>query len=199
MTIKDMKIIESLKQIHPKDLIYSGILVLFMVIVGVLFFISTRFISQNINKVFSSEGAESVQVLNLERYQLIAKKLGITVSMSSENTSASTPAAPAPEVPVVPTTAALDKQALTIMILNSTTKKGVAGTLAKTLESAGFAAPTTGNEKTPYAKTTILVRESKYDYATPLLETVLNSYPGAFATTTPESALFDATIIIGAE
>ncbi len=174
-----------------------------MVIVGVLFFLSTRFISQNINKVFSSEGTESVQVLNLERYQLIAKKLGITVSTVSENTSTSTAAIPTPEVPVVlatagaPTATTLDKQALTITVLNSTAKKGVASTLAKSLESAGFATPTTGNEGTPYPTTTILIKESKYDYAPLILAEVTKTYPDATTATTSDGASFDAVIIIG--
>lgn len=198
MTIKDMKIIKSLKEVRPKDLIYSGILVFFMIIVGILFFISTRFISQNINKVFSSEGAESVQVLDLARYQLVAKKLGITAT-TPPSEGVVTEVAPEKEAVSAPGITVLDKRAITIAVRNSTTKKGVAGTLAKALEDAGFATPTTGNEKTPYAKTTILIKESKYDYAPLLLETVLASYPGATATTTAENAPFDATIIIGKE
>ncbi|HAT68627.1 MAG: hypothetical protein A2481_02220 [Candidatus Yonathbacteria bacterium RIFOXYC2_FULL_47_9] len=207
MTIKDLKIIESLKKVRPKDLVYSGILVFFMIIVGVLFFISTRFISQNINKVFSYEGAESIQVLDLPHYMLVAKKLGITTNTTPGNTEvpvAITPSREAPEIPTLPTetsetTATLNKQTLTIEVRNSTTKKGVAGILAKSLKEAGFSAPTTRNENTPYIKTTILVKESKYDYAALLLEEVIKSYPGAIAATTTESAPFDATIIIGTE
>lgn len=206
MTIKDLKIIKSLKKIRPKDLIYSGILAFFIIIVGVLFFISTRFISQNINKVFSPEGAESVQVLNLSHYILVAKKLGITINTTPGNTEViPLTITPSPEAPATPPssvetpTTPLDKQALTIEVRNSTTKKGVAGALANILKEAGFSAPTAKNESTPYTKTTIFIKESKYDYAALLLEEVIKSYPGAIATTTTESAPFDATIIIGAE
>lgn len=200
MTIKDIHILESLKKIRPKDLIYSGILTLFIITVVIIFFISTRFISQNINRVFSSEGGESVQALDLTRYMLTTKKLGIAVNISSENSGApETIPLPLVSAPTIPTKTVPDKQALTIEVRNSTAKKGVAGSLASLLKEAGFSAPSIGNEKTLYPKTTILVKESKYDYAPLLLETVLRSYPGAFATTTPESALFDASIVIGAE
>lgn len=200
MTIKDMKIIESLKKIKAKDLIYSGILTFFIIVVGILFFISTRFISQNVNKVFSTEGGESVQALDLARYTLVAKKLGITVDASSGNVEvpATTPSpiALATTTPAA-TTTILDKKTLTIEVRNSTAKKGVASTLAKSLESAGFANPATGNENTPFAVTTILIKESKYDYAPLILAEVTKAYPDAITATTSESAAFDATIIIG--
>lgn len=196
MTIKDMKIIESLKKVHPKDLIYSGVLTFFMIVVAVVFFLSTQFISQNINKVFTTEIGEGVQALDLARYQLVAKKLGITVTTPSENVVSTEVTTPKETVSaIIP----LDKKSLTITVLNSTAKKGVAGTLAKALEAAGFATPATGNEKTPYIKTTVLIKESKYDYAAPLLEEVLKSYPSAFATTSSETAKYDAMIIIGTE
>jgi len=169
-----------------------------MIVVGTIFFISTHFISQEINNVFVSESAEGVQALDVARYMLVAKKLGITVSPPSEKINELAEQTPAPETPAPPTTI-LDKKAITITVLNSTNKKGIAGTLAATLKDAGFSTPSTGNEKNPYAKTTILVKESKYDYAPLLLEAVLPSYPNAFATTTPETSPFDATIIIGAE
>lgn len=200
-----MRIIESLKKIRPKDLVYSGIVIFFMITVVIVFFISTRFISQNINKVFSNEGGENVQALDLARYTLIAKKLGITVNIPSENAIAPTVTAPAPvSTPpeVVPTTATtitstLNKQALTIMVRNSTAKAGAASALAKILKDAGFSTPTTGNEKTPTAITTILVKESRSDYAPLLLSEVIKLYPNALTATTSESAPFDATIIIG--
>lgn len=205
MNIKYMRIIESLKKIRPKDLVYSGIVIFFMITVVIVFFISTRFISQNINKVFSNEGGENVQALDLARYTLIAKKLGITVNIPSENAVAPTVTAPAPvSTPpeVVPTTAttitsALNKQALTIMVRNSTAKAGAASTLAKILKDAGFSTPATGNEKTSTAITTILVKESRSDYAPLLLSEVIKLYPNALTATTSESAPFDATIIIG--
>lgn len=202
MTIKDIKIVESIKKIRPKDLVYSGILALFAVAVVIIFFISTRFISENINKVFSSEGGEGVQALNIERYNLVTKKLGITANGSPENTVALATTTPRQEVPTIvtpekPTTPTLDKKSLTIMVRNSTIKKGVAGTLAKSLENAGFTAPTTGNESTPYSTTTILIKDSKNDYAPLVLEEISKTYSDATIATTSESAAFDVTIIIG--
>ncbi len=204
MNIKDIRIIESLKNLKIKDVIYPGIFAFFIIIVAVIFFISTRFISQNINKVFSTEGGEGVQALDLARYTLIAKKLGLTINTPSENTGQAivetpAPIPPSPEIPTLATTTipVLDKQALTIMVKNSTAKVGAASALAKKLKDAGFSAPKTGNEKVSTAVTTILVKESKRDYAPLLLSEVSKLYGDAITATTSESALFDATIIIG--
>ncbi|MBI3634152.1 MAG: LytR C-terminal domain-containing protein [Candidatus Yonathbacteria bacterium] len=203
MNIKYTQIVESLKRIKPKDLIYSGILVFFITTVAIIFFISTRFISQSINKIFSNDGSDGVQALDLARYALIAKKLGIAVNTPSENTGARAIATPAPvppsEMPTPATTTipVLNKQALTIIVQNSTAKAGAASTLAKSLKNAGFSAPKTGNEKTAYAVTTITVKESKRDYAPLLLSEVSKLYRDATTATTSESAPFDATIIIG--
>lgn len=206
MNIKYTQIIESLKKVRAKDLVYSGILVFFIAVVAIIFFISTRFISQSINKVFSNEGGEGVQALDLARYTLIAKKLGITVNTPSENTGVPALATPfpeptPPEISPTPTTTTatpvLDKQSITIMVRNSTAKAGVAGILAKNLKDAGFSTPKTGNEKTTTAVTTILVKESKRDYVSLLLTEVIKVYPDTITTTAPESAPFDATIIIG--
>lgn len=199
MTPKNMNIVEFLKTLRPKDLVYSGILVLFIIMVVIIFFISTTFISQNINKIFSSDGGASAQVLDIARYELTMKKLGVATAPNSENSTVPEVIAPPVEAPAtaVPTTTPLDKQALSIQIRNSTAKKGVAGTLANLLKDSGFKTPSTANEKMSYSKTTIFIKESKYVYAPLLLETVLKSYPDAFATTTPESALFDVIIIVG--
>ena len=196
-----MPFIQSLKNIKPFDLMYPGVLALFFVVVAIIFFFTIRFISQNINKAFSPEESGPSQALNVERYKLTAKKLNIPVASSQE-------IATMPEVlagVAIPDThatntlavAVLDKSALTIMVKNSTPKKGVASTLAKTLEDSGFKKPQTGNESTLYATTTILLKESKKDYELLLLEVVRKTYPDAVATTTAESSVVDATVIIG--
>lgn len=204
MNIKDLHIVESLKKMNVKDVIYPGILAFFIIMVAIIFFIATRFISQNINKVFSTEGSGSAHALDLARYTLIAKKLGLTIRTSSEDAGAETSMIPAPialpkeaQTPATITPPILNKQALTIMIRNSTAKAGAASTLAKNLKDAGFSTPTTGNEKTSYAVTTIFVKKSKDDYAPLLLAEVRKRYGDAKTATTSESAPFDATIIIG--
>lgn len=207
MNVKNTQFIESLKKMKTADFIYLGVVVLFIIITAVLFLLATRFISLNINKIFSSEGSDSARSLDIERYTQIAKKLNIPV-LSPESTSEE-PSSPAPQAtseekaeattPATPpiATIPLDKQAVTLMVKNSTTKQGVAGILAKALEADGFSKPATSNETGTYANTIIIIKESKYGYAPLLLGTVLKAYPSVIATTTPENALYDATIIIG--
>lgn len=199
---KEIPFIQSLKNIKPFDLVYPGVLVVFFGIVAVIFFFAIRFISQNINKAFSPEESGPSQALNVERYRLTAKKLNIPVASSQD--SATVPeistgvAIPDTQATNTPVALVLDKSALTIVVKNSTPKKGVASTLAKALEDSGFKKPQTGNESTLYATTTILLKESKKEYGALLLDAVRKTYPDAIATTaSSESGSSDATIIIG--
>lgn len=186
-SIKNLR--DTITKINPRDLVYPGIILLFIILVGILFSLATQFIAKNINNAFSSDtGAES-SALNMANYTLVAKKLGFSTEAGASTVSTS-PASPASSAQ------SLDKKSLIITILNSTAKKGVATTLAQSLESLGFAKATTGNEKKLYATTTIVIKESKSDYETLLLEAVRKTYPGAIATTTGAGAI-DATIIIG--
>ncbi len=197
---------QSLKNIKPLDLVYPGVLVLFFGVVIGVFFYAMQFISQSINSAFSPEDSGTSQSLDLERYKLIAKKLNIPVKIPQDGVAA----VAVPEVPVIvpevatttqatstPVAIVLDKRAITIVVKNSTPKKGVATSLAKALEDAGFQKPQTGNEPKSYATTTVLIKESKSEYEALLLEVVRKIYPKAIATTTTESASSDATVIIG--
>ncbi len=195
---------QSIKNIRPFDLVYPGALLLFFGFVIIVFFFAIRFISQNINRAFSSEDSGASQMLNIDRFKLTAKKLNIPVTIPQNGTVAL-------EIPVqetVPDTTSaaqatstlvatvLDKSAITIIVKNSTSKKGVAGTLAKSLEDSGFQKPQTGNESKLYATTTVLIKASKQAYEPLLLDTVRKTYPDAVATTT-ETGTVDATVIIG--
>lgn len=190
--------IQYLKNIKPRDLAYPGVLILFFGIVIVVFFFMIQFISKNINKAFSPEENTQSQALNIEKYKLIAKKLNISLAPANnttapaEITTTQATTTVATSTPVV----ILDKKNLTIIINNSTPKKGVATALAKAIEDSGFAKPQTGNEPKSYVTTTILLKKSKSDYETLLLEVVRKTYPDAIATTS-ESGASDATIIIG--
>lgn len=197
---KELPFIQSLKNIKPLDLVYPGVLILFFVFVAIIFFFTIRFISQNINKAFSPEEGGASQALNIERYKLTAQKLNLPMNVLQND-------AIAPEIPVPETatstqetntlaTAVLDKSAITIVVKNSTSKKGVASILAKALEDSGFQKPQTGNEPTLYATTTVLLKESKKEYETLLLDAVRVTYPDAVTTTTMDGVV-DATIIIG--
>lgn len=184
------KIQDATKGMSPRDFVYPGILLLFVIIVSIIFFIATRTITKNVNDAFSSDAGGESSALNMTNYALVAKKLGFSTETGAIVVSSTSPASPAT------TTQTLDKKTLAISILNSTAKKGVATTLAQALESAGFAKATTGNEKKLYATTTVVIVETKKEYETILLEAVQKTYPDAIATTTPTSAI-DATIIIG--
>lgn len=204
-TIK--KILVHINGINVSDAIYGGILLVFFIVITTTFVVAMRFISSNINAIFTGETGETELGLNKERYERTLNKLGITISVPS--LPQTTAGAPSPEPtaniatstpPVTTTTTApppLDRSTLTLMIKNSTTKKGAAGALASALQKEGFMTATTSNESQTYSVTTILVKESKYDYAALILEEVLRSYPGAIATSTANTASYDATIIIG--
>lgn len=193
---KDISILESLKKLKPVDLMYPGIFVLFFGVVIIIFFSTMQFISKNINKAFAPEESVPSQALDMEKYKLVTKKLGISVEQAS-NAVAPTETPVAQTVNTSTSTVALDKHSLTLMIKNSTAKKGVATTLAKALEGDGFAKAQTGNEPKLYATTTILLKESKSTYGAIILEAVHKLYPDAITTTAPEASVADATIIIG--
>lgn len=206
-------ILARIKSIDPSDAIYASILVVFSIIVVVAFFIAVRFISSNINAVFTEETSGAGLGLNMERYKNLIAKLGITTSVpadtvpiaqevtslneSTASTSTSTPETAPTSTSIIIPPPSLERNAITLLIKNSTTKKGAASVLAETLKKAGFASAATGNEQAKYTVTTIILKESKYDYASLILEEVLKSYSGATITKGPDTAPYDATIIIG--
>jgi|GEM_PF-3085319 len=190
-----------LQKMKPADYIYLSVMFVFFIIIAVLFSISTNFIVSNINKIFSPIKAGNSQALNIGQYSLVAKKLNLPVNtVTPDNGTASTTPTPAttPIVPVSPTPSqVLDKKSITIEILNSTTKKGVASVLNKSLTLAGFSSATTGNEKTSYDITTIVINDKKKDYSSLLLEAVNKIYPKAVTQILPNKTGTDVTIIIG--
>ena len=67
------------------------------------------------------------------------------------------------------------------------------------LENAGFSKGTTGDSKNIYPITTIMIKDTKKDYA-PLIETVVKKlHPKATTKVNPESSKFDVIIIVGKE
>lgn len=187
---------DTLKNIKPKDVVYPGILFVYIVLVAVVFFFATQFISKSINNVFYSTDAGDTEALNLEPYKLVAKKLGIVVSAPKDNEPPNQVIVN--DAPTIATsTPSLDKKAITIAVKNSTTKAGIASTLAKAIEGAGFKKPQTGNEATFYATTTVIMNEGKKEYADILLEVVRKSYPEAISTTTADTGSNDAIVVIG--
>lgn len=181
----------------PADFIYPGIILIFTIIVGILFFTSARFITKNINDAFSEHPAGNESSLNMLNYTLVAKKLGI--SLEHENTQ-STQIVQVVEPSAISTTTPtqiLDRKSITIRILNSTDKKGVATELSTFLESLGFSKAKLGDERKKYATTTLILKEGKKGFSDEILIELQKKYSYAIASSTPDTALYDATIIIG--
>lgn len=193
------KIRDSVSEVKPKDLIYPGILLLFAITVGIIFILATGFITKSIDTAFSGDTGEGSSSLNMENYTLVTKKLGISAEIKKGALVTPVSTAVISESKATTTTQVLDKKSFTLNILNSTTKSGTAGTLAASLEAAGFVKAKTGNEKTPYATTTVAIKESKKALGSSLLEEVRKTYPDAVSTTSQETALFDVIITIGAK
>ena len=195
MTLSDIHIPESLKNLKHEDYAYISMLAVFFTLVGITFFLSVNFLSHNINKVFTVEIQEPAHGLNMENYMLVAKKLGLSIPTEQErNLPQASKASQATS-----TTTVLDKQSLIIKVLNGTTKVGVASALSKSLTNGGFSVLKTGNDDYSYATTTIVIQESKAVYLPSLLAIVRKSYPDTYATTTEKTTAYDVVITIGGE
>lgn len=191
MIVTNNNIKEILSKLKKDDYIYLSIMMFFFIILIIIFSMTVSFFSKNINKVFYSENNQKITGLDIAQYTLVAKKLNLTTPTTptmGTTTSIVTSAT---------TIAQLDKKSLLIKILNGTTKKSLASTLAKSITDDGFIVSKTGNEKSDYGTTTIIVQENKSEYTPTLLESVRKIYPTAVATTTDKISAFEATIIIG--
>ncbi|MGB2580467.1 MAG: LytR C-terminal domain-containing protein, partial [Minisyncoccia bacterium] len=167
-----------MSKVKPKDLIYPAIVLFFIIIVGILFSVAIKFITKNFNDAFSGTIVTERSTLNIANYTIVAKKLGISIEQQ-KNTIVTAPeeaTATTTENLVVEPPLIIDKKSITISVLNSTTKKGVAGVLAQALETDGFAKATTGNEKKQYATTTIFINEGKLEYEKLILDIVQKAY-----------------------
>lgn len=83
-----------LKKMETTDFIYLGVIFLFFVITVTVFFYSTGFIVQNVNKIFIQNKGEDVQGLDLARYLLVQKKLSLPVNVVDTNTVTGTVTTP---------------------------------------------------------------------------------------------------------
>lgn len=182
--------------IKPKDLVYPAMILFLIIIVGILFSIAIKFITKNFNDAFSGTIVTERSTLNMTNYTIVARKLGINIESQKSDTESVLVVATTTENLIVETTEVLDKKSITISVLNSTVKKGVAGVLAQALEDDGFTKATTRNEKKQYATTTVFINESKLKYEELLLESVHKTYPDAISTST-ETGESDVVIIIG--
>lgn len=191
--------IEKLKTINPKDYIYPGIFLLFISIVTILLFIVATSLSSTINKIFSFGESANVQGLDIENYELVARKLNISVPTTAENVITTSEESITPEEVIATSTEplALNKKGISLNVTNSTTKSGLAGSLAQKLENAGYNRPSTTTDKKLRATTTLIIKPSKEAYVEEILDIVRVSYPDVIVATTTETASVDAMIIIG--
>ena len=204
MDPKDTNIVKALKKIKTIDIVYLIVIFLFTTTTIVILLYSTNYIKENINKIFLQNEEVKSQVLDITNYLLVEKKLNLPVNIINDNpvlnvnntetqiTQNNIPTTENKET----TKPVLDKKSITIIILNTTNKKGVASILAKALENDGFSKATTGNETKAYASTTILIKDSKKDYTSSIEKIVKKSYPKVVTETNPENSDFDVTIII---
>jgi hypothetical protein len=181
----------ALKSLKPRDFVYPILLLVFFIAVIVFFILAVKFISENINNIFVLKEAKKESALDVARYTFVAKKLHIPPDASKE-----TRVFLDPQIEIN-TASISEKNSVSILILNSTKKPGLAGVLANILKEAGFSSITTGNEKTPRTATTILAGAGKETYASLVLESVIKAYPAAYLATSTEQTRADVTIIIG--
>lgn len=197
------------KKFEPINFIFIGMLLLFFAIITIVFFYSTNFVVNNVNKIFSpDESGRSVQALDLSRYSLVEKKLNLPINIPEENTAPKTPTVDQviKEGVIIPENSlmteevipqVLDKKSITIEVLNGVRKAGVASALSNKLEDSGFSKASIGDSKSIYPITTILIKESKKEYAPLIEEIVKKSYAKAVTKTNEDTSKFDVVIIIG--
>lgn len=205
-------ILASIKKMKPMDFVYPGILLVFFAGVAIIFFLSTQFISSNINEVFSTEQGGATQALDLSRYALAAKKLQIPVNTPGNETrslepvrndgpvaTSTTPVAEdTPTASVEQPKAPFDKSSLSVAVYNGTKTSGLAGKLKGALENAGFTVKVSGNKAGSYPHTTIEIKASAQP-AQSQIEKIVGEQYETTTTIAPVDATYDVVIIIGAK
>ncbi len=196
MDIKDtLQFIES-KKMKRADFVYLGVILLFLIITIFLFFLSTSFIINNVNKIFLQNEDGLVQSLDKDKYLLIEKRLNLPKNIPGENPIV-IPVTPDITTPQIEEVLVFDKKSVIINILNSTKKAGAASLLSKKLESDGFSKASTGDSTEVYETTTIFIKNSKKEFLTDVQNIVKKIYPAVITELAGEDSDFDVTIIIG--
>ncbi|MBI5133956.1 MAG: LytR C-terminal domain-containing protein [Candidatus Taylorbacteria bacterium] len=183
---------------------YPAILIALFVAVWVLFVMATRFITLEINRVFSDGETGQGLVMDRAGYERVARRLNIAIDDSPaprpqalvEQAAAETPKAPEESVETIAAKPALDKQAVSVGVFNATKVSGRAGSIKDLLSSKGFKIDKTGNAPAQ-TKNTLEIKESKKDYATLLVEALAGALEIDETVTVPEENKLDAMITIG--
>lgn len=189
------EIFSKLKKIRLKQIIYPSIITVFLVVVIILLISSIKFLSQNINKIFSPDtDISSSQLLkvDLDRFYFVAKRLGISIEPET-----APPMTPPLQIEPAPPPAELNKTSLKISVLNSAKIKGLAKNLKDSLETEGFSVENIGNTSPSRENTIVKIKESKEIYASLIKEVISQQYTLGDDEILGESENFDVIIIIG--
>ncbi len=193
------RITDFFKHTPLSKFIYPGILLLCAGCIGILFIVATSFLSKKINQVFIVDSVGTDFSIDLVSYKLVAQKLGLPEDLGGDTVPE--PQAPAVVEPTSPSTAtttsaAPDKSALTIAVLNATTIRGLAAKTKDQLVAAGFAVSKTGNTDIA-SENSIALKESSMPYLPLLREALGSDFTDATVTTLPENASHDCVITLG--
>lgn len=161
-------LLESIRAIRPKNLLYPGIVIAFATVTLVLFIMATRFLSMAINRAVATPDEQEIQAqlthLDLASYVLVGKKLNLAIDQdkTSQTPSVGQTSTSTENMPVIPTISAhttITKQNATIAIFNSTKKGGVAGTLRDDLVKKGFTVKKIGNSFPEETQTVVAIKD----------------------------------------
>ena len=176
---------KKLKPISREGIIYALIFILYATVVGLVFIYATKFLGKAINVALSEPVSETIEAkygqLDLVNYALIAKKLGLQKSTPATpevmapiiipETSSTTPitattspeavtTVPTPEIITSVVTPKIIEVRPKIVVINSTTKSGLAAQLKNKLVAAGYSVIRTANSKPSLTSTTIKIKNS---------------------------------------
>lgn len=193
------KIIEKLKTVKIKDLIYPSLSIMLLVVSVTLFLISLNFISKHINKALTEEGSrDNLLSLNKGNFEPIRKKFNI----KTEDTINQQITAPANIVETsssnnsVSTISTEEKSSLEMSVLNGTNTGGLASELKKILEDSGFIVNNTGNTDAS-SYTVLRIKKSKENFKEVLTKAISEKYTIGNFEELSETDPYDVIIVIG--
>lgn len=184
--------------------VYPAILALGAITIIIVFVLSTRFLTREINRVFAVDAVGNDFSIDLAHYRLVARKLGLpqdiagTPAVTSETVSSAPAIEASTSTPSVTasSTPPLDKSAITMAVYNATSVKGLAAQAKDKLVAAGFTVSKTGNAEAQ-STNTITLKESAMEYLPLLREALGSAFADAAVTTAATNATHDAVITIG--
>lgn len=180
-----------------KQIIYPSIIAAFAVVVIILLIYSVRFLSRNINKIFSLDAqtiSSQLLKIDIDKFYFVSKRLGIVIDSKMPPKPAATPVE---EATTTEETPSFNKSSLKISVLNGTGVKGLAKDLKDALEADGFLVQNTGNASPPEENTIIKIKESKKSYGSLIKKVVSQRYSLGDDRILREDDAYDAVIIIG--